>query len=83
MDGSEEEPVPAAVIAEAVLPGDIRKRLQLMQTDVAERMGVSQQTVARIEKEHHVPERLAAYLRAMGYRLEMFAVRDGERIRLR
>lgn len=80
--GHDEELVPATVLIESVLLRDLRKRDQMMQADVAERMGVKQPTVARIEKEHHVPERLAAYLAALGYRLELVAVREGERVRI-
>ncbi|MFG2998714.1 helix-turn-helix domain-containing protein [Streptomyces sp. NPDC048340] len=74
--------VPATFHIENVLPRDLRKRELLMQADVAERMGVKQQTVARIEREHHIPENLSRYLAALGYRLELVAVRDGERFRL-
>jgi len=60
-----------------------RARLDLTQHELAERVGVSRQTILAIEKGHYVPSTLLAFLiaRELGMRVdELFELDDeGER----
>jgi transcriptional regulator with XRE-family HTH domain len=55
-----------------------RKRAKVSQGELAERMGVSQAVVSRLESAEHSPrlDTLAEAARAMGYRVEVRFVRE-------
>ncbi|WP_185911307.1 helix-turn-helix transcriptional regulator [Streptomyces sp. WAC07149] len=78
------EPPRPAIDVEEVRVQNLRKLLKLSQDDVAKRMEVSRSAVGNFEQEEsHVPGRLASYLAALGYRLEMYAVRQDEKLLLK
>ena len=62
---------------------ELRRSQHLSQTDVAERMGVTQRRVSAIENsgDLHVAT-LRRYVESLGGALELAVVKDGERIRL-
>lgn len=62
---------------------EMRKRLGLTQTEVAERMNVRQERVSAIERakiDAGELRTLAAYIRALGGRMEIIADFGGERL---
>ncbi|MFC9296939.1 helix-turn-helix domain-containing protein [Streptomyces sp. NPDC057011] len=78
-----DEPRPAIEVEEVPVK-DLRKLLKLSQDEVAKLMDVSRSAVGNFEhEESHVPGRLASYLAALGYRLEMYAVRQDEKLLLK
>ncbi|XTZ15701.1 helix-turn-helix domain-containing protein [Micromonospora echinospora] len=65
---------------------DVRRRLSLSQTELAERIGVSQARVSAIEKGLLSASEIGTiskYVTALGGRLEVIVDLDGERLLLR
>lgn len=72
------------VAAGALAVRELREREELTQEQLAERLGVTRAAVGNFElAKTHVPRALAAYLVAIGYGLELVAVRGEERVLLK
>ncbi|KJY37112.1 hypothetical protein VR44_06530 [Streptomyces katrae] len=88
-EGREQERTETESVQELPTQGiplrELRKRLRLTQAEADERAGHGKGWAERIERQELGKlgtGTLAAYLAALGYRLELVAVREGERFRI-
>ncbi|TAN47829.1 MAG: helix-turn-helix domain-containing protein [Rhodospirillales bacterium] len=73
-----------ALLSEEMRLEDLRRTLGLTQADLARKLKVNQPRVSKIEKRPDASlEAMRSYVEALGGKLEVVAVIDGKRVRIR